>query len=168
MTSSSASEPVPSHGGAFTYKGSITWEYAPESDGEPDPGEIVWTWVSFEENETVGKDRPVAVIGRTTDGRLAAVMLSSRAHDKEPGWFALGSGPWDPQGRASWVRTNRILALHVHSMRREGAILDRANFERLASAMRADTDPAARGLVKRMRSLGARLRRRPLYGPPKG
>ena len=27
------------------YRGSIDFEYSPSLDGDPDPGEIVWTWV---------------------------------------------------------------------------------------------------------------------------
>jgi hypothetical protein len=27
----------------------VRTEYAPDHDGDPDPGEIVWTWVPFEE-----------------------------------------------------------------------------------------------------------------------
>ena len=53
-------EPEPERGGAHTYRGTVTWEYAPEMDGDPDPGEIVWAWVSFEEDSRVGKDRPLA------------------------------------------------------------------------------------------------------------
>lgn len=29
--------------------GPVRTEYAPDPDGDPDPGEIVWTWVPFEE-----------------------------------------------------------------------------------------------------------------------
>ncbi len=29
--------------------GRVRTEYAPAHDGDPDPGEIVWTWVPFEE-----------------------------------------------------------------------------------------------------------------------
>jgi hypothetical protein len=36
--------------------------YSPETDGAPDPGEIVWTWVPFEEDDGRGKDRPVLVV----------------------------------------------------------------------------------------------------------
>src|SRR3954468_725955 len=37
--------------------------YAPKADGRPDPGEVVWAWVPYEEDPTQGKDRPVLVIG---------------------------------------------------------------------------------------------------------
>jgi hypothetical protein len=38
--------------------------YAPDLDGRADPGEIVWTWVVYEDDPTRGKDRPVLVVGR--------------------------------------------------------------------------------------------------------
>ncbi len=38
--------------------------YSPNLDGRADPGEIVWTWVTYEEDPTRGKDRPVLVVGR--------------------------------------------------------------------------------------------------------
>jgi hypothetical protein len=31
--------------------------YAPDLDGDADPGEIVWTWVRFEDDPARGKDR---------------------------------------------------------------------------------------------------------------
>ncbi|HEX8631497.1 MAG TPA: type II toxin-antitoxin system PemK/MazF family toxin, partial [Catenuloplanes sp.] len=38
--------------------------YAPQLDGQADPGEIVWTWVAYEDEPGQGKDRPVLVVGR--------------------------------------------------------------------------------------------------------
>ncbi len=37
--------------------------YAPERDGDPDPGEVVWCWVPYEDDPSQGKDRPVVVVG---------------------------------------------------------------------------------------------------------
>ena len=31
--------------------------YAPQLDGDADPGEIVWTWVAYEDDRGRGKDR---------------------------------------------------------------------------------------------------------------
>ena len=42
-------------------------EYRPQQDGDPDPGEVVWAWVPFEEDPTLGKDRPVVIVGRHGD-----------------------------------------------------------------------------------------------------
>ena len=40
--------------------------YAPEIDGEPDPGEVVWAWVPYEDDPSQGKDRPVLLLDTPT------------------------------------------------------------------------------------------------------
>src|SRR4051812_39873136 len=51
--------------------------YAPSPDGAADPGEIVWTWVPYEDDPSQGKDRPVLIVGR--EGHTAlGLMLSSQ------------------------------------------------------------------------------------------
>ena len=39
--------------------------YAPEADGEPDPGEVVWAWVAYEDDPSRGKDRPVLLLAQS-------------------------------------------------------------------------------------------------------
>lgn len=152
--------PPPARGGAYSYAGPVHWEYRPELDGDPDPGEIVWTWVSFEEDASVGKDRPVAVVGRTQDRRLVALMLSSVDHGGDGGWVLIGTGPWDRQGRASWVRRDRLLAVPASAVRREGAILPRSAFDDILSGMRATPGlPAPDRRTSRRSVLMSRLRR---------
>ena len=111
--------------------------YAPQLDGRADPGEIVWTWVPYEEDPARGKDRPVLVVGR--DGRtLLGLMLSSQdERSGQRGWLALGPGTWDREGRPSWVRLDRVLQVEEDGIRREGAVLDRQRFERVAAALRS-------------------------------
>ncbi|MEU0336501.1 type II toxin-antitoxin system PemK/MazF family toxin [Streptomyces sp. NPDC006193] len=118
--------------------GRVRTEYSPAHDGDPDPGEIVWTWVPFEENDGRGKDRPVLVVAREAAGTLLAVRLTSKRHD-EAGRaggdararerVAIGSGPWDRSGRPSWVDVGRVLRLHERGMRREACALDRMRFD---------------------------------------
>ncbi|GAA4983666.1 type II toxin-antitoxin system PemK/MazF family toxin [Pseudonocardia tropica] len=111
--------------------------YAPEPDGAADPGEIVWTWVPYEEDASQGKDRPLLVVGRS-GGELLGLMLSSqdkRAHD--PDWVGIGSGAWDREGRGSYIRLDRVLEVEEHGIRREGAVLDRARFDRIATELRS-------------------------------
>ncbi len=117
-----------------TELGRIRISYEPSLDGDPDPGEVVWAWVPYEEDPTQGKDRPVVVIGRH-GRRLAAVALTTRGHDHPDNVF-LGTGRWDPQQRDSWAKLDRILQLDPDGMRREGAILDRRRFDELANALR--------------------------------
>lgn len=118
-------------------------EYRPRKDGRPDPGEIVWGWVPYDENDGRGKDRPVLVIGRRGSD-LLGLMLSSQDHDKDAAdearhgrsWTDLGTGPWDSRGRPSEVRLDRMLVLDPATVRREGAALDRVRFDRVVGEAR--------------------------------
>jgi len=110
------------------FRGTPDLTYDPKPDGRPDPGEIVWTWVPFEENDGRGKDRPVLVVARESAGTLLAVQLSSKRHDGDREWVAIGSGPWDRSGRDSWIDVDRVLRLHEDGMRREACALDRGRF----------------------------------------
>jgi hypothetical protein len=111
--------------------------YAPKLDGQADPGEVIWTWVPFEEDASQGKDRPVLVVGR--DGAmLLGLMLSSEAkRDGQHNWLALGAGDWDGQHRPSWLRLDRVLEVHEDRVRREGAILDKPEFDTIAKTLRS-------------------------------
>ncbi|MFC7458110.1 type II toxin-antitoxin system PemK/MazF family toxin [Brachybacterium sp. GCM10030267] len=132
----------------------MSFSYAPRPDDRPDPGEIVWAWVPFEEDSSQGKDRPVLVLAReeaSAGGRdgsgevLIALMLTSRDRAASGGvstdeygstWVDIGSGDWDSQDRDSEVRADRLLRLAPDSVRRDGGRLDRSRFERVAAAVR--------------------------------
>ncbi|GHK04939.1 mRNA interferase PemK [Streptomyces sp. Y2F8-2] len=116
--------------------GRVRTEYSPAHDGDPDPGEIVWTWVPFEENDGRGKDRPVLVVAREAAGTLLAVQLSSKRHDGDREWVPIGSGPWDRSGRESWVDVDRVLRVHEAGMRREACALDRMRFNLVVHRLR--------------------------------
>ena len=115
----------------------LTLSYAPHRDGAPDGGEIVWTWVPYEERDGRGKDRPVLVIGRADAARSYAVRLTSKPHAGDSDYLALGTGEWDPQGRPSWIDIEQIYLVHDAGMRREAAALDRRRFDAVASALHA-------------------------------
>ena len=115
-----------------------TPEYAPEADGLPDPGEVVWTWVAYEDDPSQGKDRPVLVLARDV-GQLLCLQLTSKDHDRDAAqeasqgrhWTDVGSGGWDRERRPSEVRLDRLLRVREAAVRREGAALDRAVFDRV-------------------------------------
>jgi len=109
--------------------------YAPDRDGDPDAGEIVWTWVPYAENDGRGKDRPVLVIGRQDASRVYAVRLTSRAHDGERDFLSIGPGEWDSAGRPSWVDVDQLYSVHADGMRREAAGLDPERFSVVAHAL---------------------------------
>ena len=118
--------------------------YAPEADGEPDPGEVVWGWVPYEEDASQGKDRPVLLIGRTVVGGeeyWAGLMLTSKDHDRDAAdearygrhWMDVGTGDWDGEHRPSEVRLDRLIILRSDAIRREGAALGREVFDRVVA-----------------------------------
>lgn len=107
--------------------------YAPVPDGRPDPGEVVWAWVPYEDDPQQGKDRPVLVIG-TVEGPeelLHCLVMTSKDHDRDAEqearagryWMDVGTGGWDLRGRPSEVRLNRLLVIPAATVRREGAAL---------------------------------------------
>ncbi|PTL58242.1 type II toxin-antitoxin system PemK/MazF family toxin [Paraconexibacter algicola] len=115
------------------------FRYDPDLDGDADPGEVVWTWVPYEEDASQGKDRPTVVIARDGD-EVLLVPLSSRSHEDRPDrddWIELGSGAWDRDGRRSHVDVSRVLRVRADAIRREGAVLEQDRFEAVVAAVRA-------------------------------
>ncbi|WP_408896387.1 type II toxin-antitoxin system PemK/MazF family toxin [Nocardioides sp. R1-1] len=120
--------------------------YAPVADDRPDPGEVVWAWVPYEDDPSQGKDRPVLVIGteEAADGRevLHCLVMTSKDHDRDEAqeaaagryWMDLGTGGWDPRGRPSEVRLNRLLVLDPAQVRRVGAALDPRRYAEVVAA----------------------------------
>jgi hypothetical protein len=138
----------PAFGGGSAYPGDATtlpdMTYSPRRDGRPDPGEIVWTWVPYEEDHGQGKDRPVLLIGR--EGRwLVGLPLTSKDHDLDEAqerragreWVDIGVGAWDRQRRPSEVRVNRLVRVDPEAVRREGAVLGRDRYDEVVRAVRA-------------------------------
>ena len=119
------------------YRDMVEFEYSPSLDGDADPGEIVWTWVPFEEDHSQGKDRPVLLVGRDGD-YLLALMMTSKDHNNhehaDSNYLDIGAGPWDPQGRASEVKLNRVIRVRPDAMRREGAIMPKDTFRLIERA----------------------------------
>ena len=134
--------PSPAGGGVRTAPaneraGAIS--YQPDLDGAADPGEVVWTWVPYEEDASQGKDRPVLVVARAQGGGdLLGLMLSSQGHRRDDAhWLSVGSGPWDREGRESFVRLDRVLEIPEDGIRREGAIMPAGAFEHVADELRS-------------------------------
>lgn len=125
------------------YQGMPAVTYAPVPGRRPDPGEVVWTWVPFEEDHTRGKDRPVLLVGR--DGEwLLGLPMTSLDHDRDAAqeaaegryWHDIGRGPWDPKGRSSEVRLNRVVRIDPRGVRRVSAHVSAATFDAVVAGMR--------------------------------
>ncbi len=71
-------------------------------------------------------------------------MLTSKDHDRDAAqeahwgrhWMDVGTGGWDRSRRPSEVRLDRLIELPVDGVRREGAALDRALFDRVVAQAR--------------------------------
>jgi alkanesulfonate monooxygenase SsuD/methylene tetrahydromethanopterin reductase-like flavin-dependent oxidoreductase (luciferase family) len=131
--------------------------YTPEIDGEPDPGEVVWGWVAYEDDPTQGKDRPVLILGAAdpagADGAgWLGLMLTSKDHDRDADdearygrqWMDVGTGGWDREGRPSEVRLDRLVFLPADAVRREGSALERAVFDAVVVAAKQFQTPGGR------------------------
>ena len=120
------------------------FSYSPKANGKPDPGEVVWAWVPYEEDSSQGKDRPVLVIGK--EGRkLLALSLTSRDHDLDVGPGVTCRAGVD--GHRSRVRGTRgdvrarsgstgCCAWIPSGVRREGAALPKDVFDAVLEAAR--------------------------------
>lgn len=116
--------------------------YQPIMDGDADPGEVVWTWVPYQEDASVGKDRPAVVIGAQGEG-IYLLQLTSKDHTREAAqeaaagryWFDIGTGAWDSKGRPSEVRLDRALWVKATDVRREGSILPEVTWRRIVDAL---------------------------------
>lgn len=119
------------------------FSYSPDPDGDADPGEVVWTWIPFEEDPAQGKDRPVLVLARH-ETRLVVAQMTSKDHDRDAAqearwgrfWHDVGTGGWDRQGRPSEVRLDRLLLVEPSAVRREGATMSREVFDGVVVALR--------------------------------
>lgn len=119
-------------------------EYSPVAGNHPDPGEVVWAWVPYEEDHSQGKDRPVLLVARD-GGWLLGLALTSKDHDRDAAqearagrfWMDIGTGAWDSQRRPSEVRVDRVIRIDPDGVRRTSVAVDRRIFDAVAAAMSA-------------------------------
>lgn len=115
--------------------------YSPRRNGRPDPGEVVWAWVPYEDDPTQGKDRPVLVIACNRKV-VVGLPLTSKDHDHDADrqadagrfWMDVGTGEWDRLRRPSEVRLNRFLTLAIADVRREGGAMPKPVFDAVVAA----------------------------------
>ncbi len=133
------------------YRGMPAISYAPRRDARPDPGEVVWTWVPYEEDHAQGKDRPVLIVGADHQW-LLGLQLTSVDHDRDAAqearagryWVDIGTGDWDQQRRPSEVRVNRVIRIAPDAVRRVSVHLPRDRFERVVVGMRTHLSSGGR------------------------
>ena len=66
-------------------------------------------------------------------------MLTSRDRsnglEQDPDYLDVGTGPWDPRGRPSEVKLDRVVRVLPADVRREGAVLPEPLFDRVAGRL---------------------------------
>lgn len=112
--------------------------YAPNMDGQVDPGEVVWFWVPDERSETKLTERALVVIGRHGDLVLGLITSPNPVHAMSEKWIDIGSGPWDDAGRKCWLRLDKIIKVPETAIRRQGAVIPLRRFNRVANRLRED------------------------------
>ena len=111
--------------------------YAPDMDGQAEPGEVVWANLHFVRQ--VGLERrAVMVIGRNHHTLLGLLISSDPRHADDGNWFPIGNGPWSDKHDTSWVRMDKTLLIPETFIQRRGVRMPIRRFERLASALRQD------------------------------
>lgn len=112
--------------------------YSPDLSGRADPGEVVWAWVTHDDDPSRGRDRAVLVVGRDRHTLLGLLLSTGSDHGGDPNWVAVGAGGWDGDPQPHWVRLDRVLDVPEEGIRRQGAVLDRAAFDVVATRLRVD------------------------------
>ncbi len=111
--------------------------YAPDMDGQAEPGEVVWIWAPSDGPNHPPRERAVLVVGRTRHTILGLLISPNPEHDGEEHWLDIGAGEWDVSGRQCWIRLDRVLEAPERGIRRQGALFPQPRFERIANKLRA-------------------------------
>lgn len=126
----------------FAQDGLPNFSYTPDGDSLPDPGEVVWTWIPFEENNGQGKDRPVLVVSVDNNNAICAQMTSKdHAHESlyrdayHRWWLDVGTGNWDNRHRSSEVRLDILWKVPLSKIRRIGGALSKDRYEQVVHAL---------------------------------
>lgn len=109
--------------------------YAPDMDGRADPGEIVWANM-MDKRTKKPYERALVVIGRSREQLLGLMISPNDAHAEEDNWLDIGAGAWDRGGRRCWVRLDSVVAVPELWTKRQGAIIPRRRFDRIANRLR--------------------------------
>lgn len=110
--------------------------YAPDMDGQAEPGEVVWVWAPSDGPDNPPRERAMLVISRDRHVILGLLISPNPEHDREESWIDIGAGEWDSSGRQCWVRLDRVLEVSELGIRRQGALFPPRRFERIANRLR--------------------------------
>lgn len=110
--------------------------YAPDMDGQAEPGEVVWFNVPTNEM----KERSMLVVGRDRHNVLGLLISANEDHADDSDWLEIGSGEWKPTGEPCWVRMDKTIFIPETDVRRRGALFPARRFEHIAEHLRKHFD----------------------------
>lgn len=110
--------------------------YAPNMDGQVDPGEVVFFLAQGDNASDQPQERALIVVGRIGD-QITGLLTSPNPNNQwKKTWIDIGAGPWDTQGRQAWARVDKVIRISESDIRRQGAVIPPARFERIAMRLR--------------------------------
>lgn len=111
--------------------------YAPDMDGQADPGEVVWVDICTQKFGELER-RAVLIIGRKHHTLMVLLISSNPDHKDKDNWISIGSGPWDEDSAQSWARLDKSLLVSESQIQRRGVSMPERRFDRIASRLRQD------------------------------
>lgn len=110
--------------------------YAPDMDGQAEPGEVVW----FNPSTDPPQERSMLVVGRNRHDVLGLLISGEENHTDDDDWLTIGSGEWQTSGEPCWVRLDKVLSIPEEDVRRRGTLFPPRRFERIADTLRRRFD----------------------------
>lgn len=110
--------------------------YAPDMDGQAEPGEVVWIWAPSDGPDAPPRERAMLVIGRDRHTILGLLISPNPKHAGAESWLDIGAGEWDAAGRQCWIRLDRVLEVSEQGVRRQGVLFPQRRFDRIANRLR--------------------------------
>ncbi|MEX3504851.1 type II toxin-antitoxin system PemK/MazF family toxin [Corynebacterium sp. LK2510] len=106
--------------------------YAPDMDGQAEPGEVVWVTVP----SSPPRERSIVVIGREHRDVIGLLISPETDHARDDDWLGIGSGEWEDNGEECWVRLDKTLLVPETDVHRRGIYLPPRRFDRIANRLR--------------------------------
>ncbi|RAV34660.1 type II toxin-antitoxin system PemK/MazF family toxin [Corynebacterium heidelbergense] len=111
--------------------------YAPDMDGQADPGEVVWVDIRPRRGGEM-ESRAVLIIGRNGHTLLTLLISENKDHLSEDNWLPIGSGPWENRGGESWIRLDKLIEVPESQILRRGVSMPERRFDRISARLRND------------------------------
>ncbi|WKD57220.1 hypothetical protein CAPI_03290 [Corynebacterium capitovis DSM 44611] len=110
--------------------------YAPDMDGQAEPGEVVWVTVPTNPPQ----ERSLVVVGREHRDVLGLLISPEEDHPTREHWLGIGSGEWEYNGNPCWVRLDKTVMVPESELHRRGTYIPPRRFERIANRLRDHFD----------------------------